>query len=262
MIDRLQWFREQPASWLHWEPLVGGLEAHRSLAARLPGASCLVSAEDPRVTERLQGGAGRSLRSLLGWGRSSTPGVAGNDTLVEMLWANMVLHQEPRPLALLRRWHGHIEVGGFLMFSCLGPDSLGELRAVYQSQGWPPPVHSFTDMHDWGDMLVQSGFAEPVMDMERITLTYSSAAAMLDELRSFGRNLGVDRFPALRGRGWRARVESAIEQHGPRDGHGRLILGFEIIYGHAFKSAPRPRAGDSQSVSVDEMRAMLRNRRT
>lgn len=262
MIDRLQWFREQPASWLHWEPLVGGLEAHRSLAARLSGARCLVSAEDPRVTERLQGGAGRSLRSLLGWGRSSTPGVAGNDTLVAMLWANMVLHQEPRPLALLRRWHGHIQVGGFLMFSCLGPDSLGELRAVYQSQGWPPPVHSFTDMHDWGDMLVQSGFAEPVMDMERITLTYSSAAAMLDELRSFGRNLGVDRFPALRGRGWRARVESAIEQHGPRDGHGRLILGFEIIYGHAFKSAPRPRAGDSQSVSVDEMRAMLRNRRS
>lgn len=261
MIDRLQWFREQPASWLHWEPSMGGLEAHRSLAARLPNARCLVFAEDLRVTERLQGGAGRSLRSLLGWGKSSAPAVATADTRVAMLWANMVLHQEPRPQALLRRWHGHIDVGGFLMFSCLGPDSLSELRGIYQGQGWPSPAHSFTDMHDWGDMLVQAGFAEPVMDMERITLTYSSAAAMLDELRSFGRNLGAARFPGLRGRGWRARIESAIEQHGPRDGHGRLTLGFEINYGHAFKSAPRPQAGDSQSVSVDEMRAMLRKRR-
>ena len=110
MIDRLQWFREQPASWLHWEPLMGGLEAHRSLAARLPNARCLVFAEDLRVTERLQGGAGRSLRSLLGWGKSSAPAVATADTRVAMLWANMVLHQEPRPQALLRRWHGHIDV--------------------------------------------------------------------------------------------------------------------------------------------------------
>lgn len=262
MMDRLQWFREPPTSWLHWEPLVGGLEGHRSLVARLPDARSLVFAEDPRVPGLLQGGAGRSLRSLLGWGKSRTPGVAGADTRVAMLWANMVLHQEPRPQALLRRWHMHIDVGGFLMFSCLGPDSLGELRAVYEAQGWPSPAHSFTDMHDWGDMLVQAGFAEPVMDMERITLTYSSAATLLDELRGFGRNLAADRFPALRGRGWRARIESALERHGPRDEQGRLTLGFEIIYGHAFKSAPRPRPGDSQSVSVDEMRAMLRNRRS
>lgn len=261
MMDRLQWFREPPASWLHWEPLVGGLQAHRELATRLAGARCLVVAEDPRVHGFLQPETGRSLRSLLGWGKSRVPGVAGADDRVGMLWANMVLHQEARPQALLRRWHGHIDVGGFLMFSCLGPDSLGELRAVYQKQGWPPPAHSFTDMHDWGDMLVQSGFAEPVMDMERIVLTYSSAAAMLDELRGFGRNLAAVRFPALRGRGWRAGIESAIERHGARDGQGRLTLGFEIIYGHAFKSAPRPRPGESQSVSVEEMRAMLRNRR-
>ncbi|MDQ7744884.1 biotin synthase [Hydrogenophaga pseudoflava] len=261
MMDRLQWFREPPASWLHWEPLVGGLEAHRSLTERLPQARCLVSAEDPRVPGRLQGRAGRSLRSLLGWGSSRAPAVAGPDARVSMLWANMVLHQESRPQSLLRRWHGHIDVGGFLMFSCLGPDSLGELRAVYQEQGWPPPAHSFTDMHDWGDMLVQAGFAEPVMDMERIVLTYSSAAAMLDELRGFGRNLAAVRFRSLRGRGWRTRLESTLERHGPRDGQGRLTLGFEIIYGHAFKSAPRPRQGESQSVSVDEMRAMLRNRR-
>ena len=49
--------------------------------------------------------------------------------------------------------------------------------------GWPPAGHAFTDMHDWGDMLVNTGFAEPVMDMERITLTFGNPRRALDELR-------------------------------------------------------------------------------
>ena len=260
MVERLQWFREPPGSWMHWEPGLGGLAAHRLLTQRLPDARCLVSAEkSDAVLKGLAPGHGR--RSLLPWRRPTGPTLAEADSRVAMLWANMVLHQESRPLGLLRRWHAHIEVGGFLMFSCLGPDSLRELRAVYATQGWPPPAHDFTDMHDWGDMLVQAGFAEPVMDMERITLTYSSATAMLDELRSFGRNLASGRFGAFRGGGWRRRLEAAIEQFGARDEQGRLCLEFEVIYGHAFKAAPRAMRGDSQSVSVDEMRAMLRGRR-
>jgi malonyl-CoA O-methyltransferase len=260
MVERLQWFRDPPGSWIHWEPGIGGLAAHRLLAQRLPGARSLVAARNAEAV--LQGLVpGRARRSLLPWRRPAGPALADAGAQAGMLWANMVLHQDNRPLGLLRRWHAQIEVGGFLMFSCLGPDSLRELRAVYAAQGWPAPAHDFTDMHDWGDMLVQAGFAEPVMDMERITLTYSSAAAMLDELRSFGRNLASSRFAALRGRGWRRRLEGAIEQHGARDAQGRLSLGFELIYGHAFKSAPRPARGESQSVSVDDMRAMLRGRR-
>lgn len=260
MVERLQWFRDPPGSWIHWEPGLGGLEAHRLLTERLPGARSLVSARNADAV--LQGlGQGQGRRSLLPWRRSNGPTLADPDTQAGMLWANMVLHQESRPLGLLRRWHAQIEVGGFLMFSCLGPDSLHELRTVYAAQGWPAPAHDFTDMHDWGDMLVQAGFAEPVMDMERITLTYSSAAAMLGELRSFGRNLASGRFAALRGRGWRERLEEAIDRQGARDAQGRLCLGFELIYGHAFKAAPRPARGESQSVSVDDMRAMLRGRR-
>ena len=58
-------------------------------------------------------------------------------------------------------------------------------------------------MHDWGDMLVHAGFAEPVMDMERIVLTWADAEAALAELRTLGRNLHPARFRALRGRAWR-----------------------------------------------------------
>jgi malonyl-CoA O-methyltransferase len=115
-----------------------------------------------------------------------------------------------------------------------------------------------TDMHDWGDMLAQTGFADPVMDMERITLTFATPRRLLQELRGLGRNLHPGRFAALRGRGGLARLEQALaraladERHG-----GQLALTFEIIYGHAIKSAPRAPVQARSAVSLQDMRAML-----
>jgi malonyl-CoA O-methyltransferase len=176
-----------------------------------------------------------------------------------MVWANMLLHHVADPQALMAEWHRALAVDGFLMFSCFGPDTLRELRAVYQRRGWPEPAHEFTDMHDWGDMLVQAGFAEPVMDMERITLTFESPARLLQELREIGRNLHAGRFAGLRGRGWRDRLQEALATDLARseDG-GRLSLSFEIIYGHALKPAPRLKLQPQNSFTVDEMRAVLR----
>jgi malonyl-CoA O-methyltransferase len=146
------------------------------------------------------------------------------------------------------------------MFSCLGPDTLRELRAAYAALGWPPPGHEFTDMHDWGDMLVHTGFAEPVMDMERITLGFDTPQRLLQELRELGANLHPQRFAALRGRGWRERLHAALDTQ-LRGADGKLSLTFEIIYGHAFKPVPRARVGEQTAVSVNDMRAMLHSDR-
>ena len=258
MVQRLQWFREPPASWLHWEPVLGGLQTHARLREQLPQASWHVMAEQLSLAlEATRESAARSWNPLQ-WRRAPAANTLPADGQVAMLWANMVLHHEPQPLPLLKRWHGLIQTNGFLMFSCLGPDTLRELRVVYAQAGWPDPAHSFTDMHDWGDMLVHSGFAEPVMDMERITLSYSSASALLQELRGLGRNLSLNRHASARGRGWQMRLLQAIEAGLPRDDQGRLLLSFEVIYGHAYKPVPRVPVSSSQSVSVDAMRAMLR----
>jgi malonyl-CoA O-methyltransferase len=258
MADRLLWFREQPASWLHWEPVQGGLEVHRKLRGLLPDAACHLMAR--RLHEALEATRETTARSWnpLQWGRTAGPAAATAETRVRMLWANMALHVEPWPQTLLARWHQQIETDGFLMFSCLGPDSLKELRALHAAQGWPLPAHAFTDMHDWGDMLVHAGFAEPVMDMERITLSYSSAASLLAELRGLGRNLSDQRFGACRSRHWHERLCAAIESELPRSDDGRLVLTFEIIYGHAFKPVPRVPLASSTTLAVDDMRAMLR----
>ncbi|MBU3649343.1 MAG: methyltransferase domain-containing protein [Limnohabitans sp.] len=259
MADRLQWMRARPRVWLDWWPLEGGLQAHQRVQATYPQARAHWVERTParaRVAQlALQGPL---WRRWLGLDPLQTQEAAPGQA--DLVWANMSLHQVANPEACLRAWHQALAVEGFLMFSCLGPDSLQELRGLYADLGWPPPAPAFTDMHDWGDMLVAAGFAEPVMDMERITLTYASPEALLAELRGWGRNVHPERFAALRGRGWRTQLLSALARQAQQSPDGRLRLTFEIIYGHALKAAPRaPKARESR-VSLDDMRAQLPSR--
>lgn len=151
----------------------------------------------------------------------------------------------------MQDWCQALNPQGFVMFSCLGPDSLQELRALYADLQWPPPHHAFTDMHDWGDMLLQAGFGQPVMDMERITLSFAKPERLLEELRGLGRNLQPQRFAALRGRQWRRELLDELEQR-------PLQLEFEVIYGHAFKPSPRLSVRPETVLSLAQMRDTLR----
>jgi len=256
MEQRLQWIARTPASWVHWAPLQGGRQVHEQLVRRYPQAQCFVQegsvTQAQSARQQLQQAWWKPAR-WLGPGTQFEP----PPQAVQMLWANMELHMDADPEALIQRWHGALAVDGFLMFSCLGPDTLRELHALYAELGWPAPSHAFTDMHDWGDMLVHAGFAEPIMDMERITLSYSSADKLLEELRGLGRNLHTDRFPALRGRRWRSTLCAALER-ALRKPDGRLELTFEVVYGHAFKPHPKLTIQSETRVPLDEMRRSLR----
>jgi malonyl-CoA O-methyltransferase len=261
MAERLRWIKQAPASWLDWSPLLGGLQAHAKVAQLYPEAPVALVGDGARAAaELLRRQAPRGWNPLK-W-RSATPLVHDGQTgAAGLLWANMALHQEALPRALLARWLELLAVDGFLMFSCLGPDSLRELRAVYARQGWPDPCHAYTDMHDWGDMLIEVGYAEPVMDMERITLAYPDARRLLRDLRDWGRNLNLARFDGLRTRAWGRELEHALEAGLPRDKQGQLLLSFELIYGHALKPAPRVKLAPTSQVSVEQMRSMLRQPR-
>ena len=245
MRERLQWIKLQPKTWLNW-----GRPAPAFLAKRYPKSSGFTF-----LTPVKEGEVALKNVAPHWWSRRPPPPPQG----IDMLWANMVLHQSADPLALIARWHQALAVDGFVMFSCLGPDTCKELRQLYQAMGWPPSGHEFTDMHDWGDMLVQTGFAEPVMDMERITLTFETPARLLQELRELGRNFHSARFAALRGKHWRARLEQLLVEH-LTQADGRLALTFELIYGHAIKPVPRVKLSEHSSISVQDMRAMLGQR--
>ncbi len=257
MQERLDLIRLQPRAWADWEPWRGGLQAHQALRARYPQAALwqvCVQAEEARQLQAQTSPAWWQPGRWLGPAVHQAEPPAG---AVQMVWANMLLHQVADPQALLARWHRALAVDGFLMFSCLGPDSLRELRAVHAHMGWPAPHHDFTDMHDWGDMLVQAGFAEPVMDMERLTLTFETPERLLQELRELGRNAHVARAAGLRGRGWRAQWLQAVAEQVPRDRAGRLQLSIEVVYGHALKPLGRPRVLPESQIGLDDMRQML-----
>jgi len=177
-----------------------------------------------------------------------------------LVWANMMLHAVKNPPALMSRWHHALSVDGFVMFSCLGPDTLRELRDLYARLGWPAPTMDFVDMHDLGDMLVHAGFADPVMDQETLTLRWPTPQALLAELRSLGGNVSPGRAAGLRTPRWKARLERELLSLAGAD--GRLSMRFEIAYGHAFKAAPRVKPGEATTVSLDDMRTMVRSRRT
>ena len=257
MLDRLQWIKLQPQAWAHWGALRGGLAAHAQLVERYPAARCHVIEGEAQRQELARAALRRPWWKQLPWSNGKPLHESPAPGSLNMLWANMALHESEDPQALLSQWQRLMAVDGFMMFSCLGPDSARELRGLYAELGWPPSSHELTDMHDWGDMLVATGFAEPVMDMERITLTYETPARLLQELTELGRNFHPARFPALRGRQWRVRLESLIDKHLPRAPDGRLMLTFELIYGHALKARPRVKVAAQSAVSIEDMRSLL-----
>jgi malonyl-CoA O-methyltransferase len=164
-----------------------------------------------------------------------------------IVWSNLLLHWLDDPLPALAEAHRVLEVGGLLMFSTLGPDSLKELRTAF-ADGYAH-TQRFIDMHDLGDMLVGCGFADPVMDMEVITLTYDDLDAMLAELRAAGSSCAMRaRRHGLTGRQSLVAARTAYEQM-RRD--GKLPATFEVVYGHAWKTEAKQTADGRAIVRFD-----------
>lgn len=170
---------------------------------------------------------------------------------IDLVWSNMALHWAADPLAVLREFQRVLAPDGLLMFSALGPDTLAELRAAAGAER----VHAFADMHDLGDMLLAAGFAEPVMDMERLTLVYADGAALLADLRASGQTSArADRARGLAGRRFLAGLHARLAQHA-RD--GKLPVSFEVVYGHAWRAPARRaanRTADGRSIVQFERR--------
>jgi malonyl-CoA O-methyltransferase len=157
------------------------------------------------------------------------------DASLDLVWSNLMLHWLPDVRPAFAELHRVLDTGGLLQFAILGPDTLKELRVARQKVGVSGTAScaapTFLDMHDIGDMLAAAGFADPVMEMEILTLTYTSARRFLADQRHLGvRNSLLGQLPWQQ---WR-QVFAAWERE-----EGLLPARFEIIYGHAWKPAPR-----------------------
>jgi len=172
---------------------------------------------------------------------AATPFATGRFGLV---WSNLALQWIDDLPAALAEMHRVLAVDGLATFATFGPDTLKELRGAFAEVDRHVHVSRFVDMHDVGDMLVAAGFADPVMQMDMMTVTYADAAAMLRELKAIGAtNAARARPRALMGRG---RWQRALAMLDATRRDGRIAATFEVIYGHAWKVAPgRTREGDA-----------------
>jgi malonyl-CoA O-methyltransferase len=130
---------------------------------------------------------------------------------------------------------------GLFMFSTFGPDTLKELREAWSAVDDGMHVNRFVDMHDVGDAAMRAGLSEPVLDLERMQLTYGDVLSLMRDLKAIGaHNVAVDRARGLTPRAKLRRMEAAYEKS-RRD--GRLPATYEVVYGTAWGSGARAAAG-------------------
>ena len=259
--ERLLPMRATPLRMIDWWASVGGGAA--TLRAAYPKAERV--AVEPRIAAAAIAAKPKVERPWWSLTRAAPAAALHDDAddavigRAQLVWSSMALHFASDPPALFARWHRLLDVEGLVVFSCLGPGTLRELRALYADCGWPPPTPDFIDMHDLGDMLVSAGFADPVLDQETLTLRWKNAESLLAELHGLGGNTAPDRAAGLRTPAWRQRLLGALQVRAAAD--GSIALGVEVAYGHGFKAAPRLRAGEPVAVALEDMRAMMRKPR-
>lgn len=240
MLARLEYVRLEPRRII--DAGCGTGNAIAGLAARYPRADIVAldlalamarraASQRPGWLERL--GMLRRVIAVCGDIESLPVAAAG----AELAWSNLALQWINDPSRAFAEFHRALRPGGLLMFSSFGPDTLLELRGAYRAADSGVHVHRFLDMHDIGDLLVKAGFADPVMDMERLTLTYERVRDLMRDLKAIGAHNAARGRPAgLGGRALLAAVERKYEEL-RRD--GRLPATFEVVYGHAWKPTPR-----------------------
>jgi malonyl-CoA O-methyltransferase len=176
--------------------------------------------------------------------------LAGNS--VDLVFANAALQWSTAPAEAFAGISRIIRPDGLLMFSSFGPDTLQELRAAWAAADEYPHVHQFVDMHDYGDMLMAAGLADPIMDVERMTLTYQDIAQLMREIKMIGAgNASPERQRGLLGRERWNRVREAYETF--RDADGRLPVTYEVVHGHAW-AAPQQHIDGETRIPVDMLR--------
>ncbi|MHB0975164.1 MAG: malonyl-ACP O-methyltransferase BioC [Thiobacillus sp.] len=168
---------------------------------------------------------------------------------VNLVWSSLALQWAHDLEAALRGFHRVLAPGGLLMFATFGPDTLKELRAAFGAVDDAPHVNRFIDLHDIGDMLIHAGFANPVMEMDMLTLTYADLKALMRDLKGIGaHNAAAARRRGLLGKSAWARLEQAYESNRHE---GRLPATFEVIYGHAWTGDKTQREDGRQVIRLN-----------
>jgi malonyl-CoA O-methyltransferase len=250
LLERLDIVRLDPTAVLDLGAGTG--HASRDLKRRYPSAQ-VVALDSSLSMLRQSAGQQRFLRRFLPV-CADAHGLPLRSQSFDLVLSNLLVEWCHDPDAVFAEAARVLRPKGLFTFTTLGPDTLKEVRELWRGVDPFTHVHRFIDMHDFGDALLRAGFAEPVMDTERLTVTYSSLAALLGEIRGSGsRNLAHGRPRGLTGRERgavvRARSEELVR-------NGALRISVEVVHGHAWSVGERAsrRVGDEVRVPIERLR--------
>ncbi|MEM7612763.1 MAG: methyltransferase domain-containing protein [Pseudomonadota bacterium] len=160
------------------------------------------------------------------------------DNSVDLVFSNLWLPRFGEPDTVFGEISRVLKTGGSFVFSSLGPATLAELRSAWQTCDDAPHVSAFLDMHDVGDALGRAGFAEPVLDVEMLTVSYETTTSLWQDLSGIGaRNTLPDRHRALTGKQRFAAMRQALEGT-----DGSFKISVELVFGQCWGGRRRESA--------------------
>ena len=253
LLERLELVRLDPRLAVDLGSATG--RGAEGLAGRYPNARVLAVDTSVGMLRAAAANAAERFDAVAG-DAAALPLRAGS---VDVLLANLVLPWS-RPDRLFAEAARVLADGGALLFATLGPDSLQEVRTAFAAVDDRIHVHAAFDMHDLGDLALAAGLAEPVLDVDRIEVTYADVASLMRDLRAAGGvNVAGGRRRTLTGpRRW-----SRFVEHLPRGADGRFAVTMELILGQAWgRGAVAPRDPSGSEILVPVTRIKRRSETT
>jgi malonyl-CoA O-methyltransferase len=256
LVDRLDLLTLQPRTVID----LGAGTGRGAAALKRRYREATVVAIDNALGMLIEAGRRRGLFRRFERMAADAAAVPLRDSTADMIFSSLMLQWCNDPDRVLRECRRVLRPGGVLHLATLGPDTLTELRRAWQVAD-PTHVHvsRFLDMHDVGDALVRAGFAEPVLDVERYTLTYGDARDLMRDLKAIGaHNATAGRARGLTGKSTLARMLAAYEAQ-RRD--GRLPATYEVVFAQAWvPERPASRQPDDGPAEVLVPLSRLRRR--
>lgn len=227
--------------------------AGRQLAKRFRGARVIAVDSSRRMLGKLH--RKRSWFSKVAAVQGDALALPFADASIDVIFANLLLPWIDEPGIAFSEIARVLRKDGLFAFATLGPDSLLGLREAWRSVDSGVHVKRFADMHDLGDALVRAGLRDPVLDVDRLSVSYQDSDALFRDITATGaRNTLQERARGLLGR---RRFRMMTDALFGADGAGEATLQFELVYGHCWGCGPR---GDAHGVPIDAGNIPLRRR--